>query len=156
MDGRITDPDMGPMPIMAGRIIGTAIGGIGNRKARSIDPGFLLRGVYRGSDKTSALGKMMANDDKTKAATSKKEPAVERKASEAAPKTDTVKTDTVKTETAKTEPVKTETVKAEGTKTEGVKPDATPSTKGMGEGQKPVTQAYKDNWNAIFAKKKKR
>ena len=25
-----------------------------------------------------------------------------------------------------------------------------------GEGQKPVTQAYKDNWNAIFAKKKKR
>jgi hypothetical protein len=26
----------------------------------------------------------------------------------------------------------------------------------MGEGQKPVSQAYKDNWNAIFAKKKKR
>ncbi len=25
-----------------------------------------------------------------------------------------------------------------------------------GEGQKPVSQAYKDNWNAIFAKKKKR
>jgi hypothetical protein len=89
---------------------------------------------------------MMANDDKTKAAASKKEPAVERKTAEAAPKTETVKTETVKTET----------VKAEGTKTEGVKPDATPSKKGMGEGQKPVTQAYKDNWNAIFAKKKKR
>jgi hypothetical protein len=89
---------------------------------------------------------MMANDDKTKAAASKKEPAVERKTAEAAPKTETVKTETVKTET----------VKAEGTKTEGVKPDATPSKKSMGEGQKPVTQAYKDNWNAIFAKKKKR
>ncbi len=25
-----------------------------------------------------------------------------------------------------------------------------------GEGQKPVSQAYKDNWNAIYAKKKKR
>ena len=25
-----------------------------------------------------------------------------------------------------------------------------------GEGQKPVSKAYKDNWNAIFAKKKKR
>jgi hypothetical protein len=35
------------MPIMAGRIIGTAIGGIGNRKARSIAPGFLLRGIER-------------------------------------------------------------------------------------------------------------
>jgi hypothetical protein len=89
---------------------------------------------------------MMANDDKTKAAASKKEPAVERKTAEAAPRTETVKTETVKTET----------VKAEGTKTEGVKPEATPSKKGMGEGQKPVTQAYKDNWNAIFAKKKKR
>jgi hypothetical protein len=25
-----------------------------------------------------------------------------------------------------------------------------------GEGQKPVSKAYKDNWNVIFAKKKKR
>ena len=25
-----------------------------------------------------------------------------------------------------------------------------------GEGQKPVSQAYKDNWNLIFRKKKKR
>jgi hypothetical protein len=94
---------------------------------------------------------MMANDDRTKAAASKKEPAVERKTAEAAPKTETVKT-----ETAKAETVKIETAKAEGTKIEGVKPDAAPSKKGMGEGQKPVTQAYKDNWNAIFAKKKKR
>ena len=36
------------------------------------------------------------------------------------------------------------------------KVEAAPSGYSRGEGQKPVTQAYKDNWNAIFAKKKKR
>jgi hypothetical protein len=41
------------------------------------------------------------------------------------------------------------------TKTEN-KPDATPKKQGMGEGQKPVSKAYKDNWNDIFGKKKKR
>jgi hypothetical protein len=35
------------------------------------------------------------------------------------------------------------------------KPDAAPKNKGMGEGQKPVSKAYKDNWNDIFGKKKK-
>jgi hypothetical protein len=39
------------------------------------------------------------------------------------------------------------------TKTES-KPDATPKKQGMGEGQKPVSKAYKDNWNDIFGKKK--
>jgi hypothetical protein len=34
------------------------------------------------------------------------------------------------------------------------KADAAPSSYSRGEGQKPVTQAYKDNWNAIFAKPK--
>ena len=34
------------------------------------------------------------------------------------------------------------------------KPVAKPKKQGMGEGQKPVSKAYKDNWNAIFAKKK--
>jgi hypothetical protein len=40
---RITDPDMGPMPIMvmAGRIIGTAIGGTGNEQ-----PGASLRALH--------------------------------------------------------------------------------------------------------------
>lgn len=42
--------------------------------------------------------------------------------------------------------------KAEG----GEKAEPAPSGYSRGEGQKPVTQAYKDNWNAIFAKKKKR
>jgi hypothetical protein len=34
-----------------------------------------------------------------------------------------------------------------------VNADAAPASYSRGEGQKPVTQAYKDNWNAIFAKK---
>jgi hypothetical protein len=33
---------------------------------------------------------------------------------------------------------------------------ASPSGYSRGEGQKPVSKAYKDNWNVIFAKKKKR
>ena len=36
------------------------------------------------------------------------------------------------------------------------KPDAPAGKQGMGEGQKAVSKAYKDNWNDIFAKKKKR
>jgi len=47
-----------------------------------------------------------------------------------------------------------ETGKPDSAKADGAKADAASSRKGMGEGQKPVSQAYKDNWNAIFAKKK--
>jgi hypothetical protein len=39
--------------------------------------------------------------------------------------------------------------KAEGSETAA----AAPSNYSRGEGQKPVTTAYKENWNAIFAKK---
>ena len=70
-------------------------------------------------------------------------PATESKAVEAKP-------EAAKTETAKTETAKTETAKAE------TKPDAPSKKQGMGEGQKPVSKAYKDNWNDIFGKKKKR
>ena len=42
--------------------------------------------------------------------------------------------------------------KAEG----GEKAADSPSGYSRGEGQKPVSKAYKDNWNVIFAKKKKR
>ena len=84
---------------------------------------------------------MMAKEDKTKTAPPKKEPAAESKPAEAAPKTEGVKIEGAKTEAAKPE---------------GVKTDAPPLKRGMGEGQKLVTQAYKDNWNAIFAKKKKK
>jgi hypothetical protein len=31
-----------------------------------------------------------------------------------------------------------------------------PSGYSRGEGQKPVSKAYRDNWNAIYAKKKKK
>ena len=48
-----------------------------------------------------------------------------------------------------------ETKPESSTKTED-KPDAKPKKQGMGEGQKPVSKAYKDNWNDIFGKKKKR
>ena len=37
------------------------------------------------------------------------------------------------------------------------KPEASPSSKySRGESQKPVTDAYKENWNRIYGKKKKR
>jgi hypothetical protein len=94
---------------------------------------------------------MASDDKKTKTAAPKKEPVVESKAAEAAPKTEGVKTEGVKPEGTKTEAVKAEGVKAEAATT-----DAAPKKQGMGEGQKPVTQAYKDNWDAIFGKKKKK
>ena len=50
---------------------------------------------------------------------------------------------------------KTETKPDSPSKTES-SPDAPATKQGMGEGQKAVSKAYKDNWNDIFAKKKKR
>jgi hypothetical protein len=85
-----------------------------------------------------ALGKIMSADDKSKNTAAKKEPVTESKAADATPKT---------------EGAKTEAAKAEGARPEAAKADAAPANKGMGEGQKPVSQAYKDNWNAIFGKK---
>jgi hypothetical protein len=46
---------------------------------------------------------------------------------------------------------------ANPSKPEGSKKSAdSASGYSRGEGQKPVSKAYKDNWNAIFAKKKKK
>jgi hypothetical protein len=39
---------------------------------------------------------------------------------------------------------------------EGEVAAAVPSGYSRGEGQKPVSKAYRDNWDVIFAKKKKR
>jgi hypothetical protein len=52
-------------------------------------------------------------------------------------------------------PAKDTSTPGEGVaKVEGGEPaTAAPSNYSRGEGQKPVTRAYKDNWNAIFAKK---
>jgi hypothetical protein len=45
-----------------------------------------------------------------------------------------------------------DTPKSEGGETAA----AAPANYSRGEGQKPVTAAYKENWNAIFAKKGKK
>ena len=79
----------------------------------------------------------MSDDKKPKDATHKKT-GTETKAVEAKP--------------VEAKPVES---KAETPATES-KPDASPKRQGMGEGQKPVSKAYKDNWNDIFGKKKKR
>ena len=49
-------------------------------------------------------------------------------------------------DTAKAEP------KSEAAETPAKAPAKAPSDYSRGEGQKPVTAAYKENWNAIFAK----
>ena len=49
------------------------------------------------------------------------------------------------------------TADAAPSKAEGGEKDAGSSSNyHRGEGQKPVSKAYKDNWNVIFGKKKKR
>ena len=63
---------------------------------------------------------------------------------------------TIKTNLApKTEaaPEKKSVSGAEPSKTEG---GEVSSSYSRGEGQKPVSKAYRDNWNVIFGKRKKR
>ena len=81
----------------------------------------------------------MAKDDKkTKADPPPKAEVAAQKKSEAAPKDKT---------SSGVEPAKVETGDAAA---------AASKSYSRGEGQKPVTQAYKDNWNAIYGKKKKK
>jgi hypothetical protein len=86
-----------------------------------------------------ALGKTMATEDKK----IKADPSPKNKA-DPAPKKEPPPKDKSASDVKPT--------KAEGGETVA----ASPSSYSRGEGQKPVTQAYKDNWNAIFAKKKKK
>ena len=52
-------------------------------------------------------------------------------------------------------PLKSKSTAGDTSKAESGKiADAVPYSRG--ERQKPVSQAYRDNWNAIFARKKKR
>jgi len=74
------------------------------------------------------LGKTMSSDDKKI-------------------KTDHANKDDV---SSKNKSTAVDTSKADG----GKIADAVPYSRG--DGQKPVSQAYRDNWNAIFARKKKR
>jgi len=81
---------------------------------------------------------------------------------ETSPKADTAtKKDTaakVEDAAAKDAPKKsTKEAAKDAPKSDGAEPaTAAPSSYSRGEGQKPVTAAYKENWNAIFGKKKKR
>jgi hypothetical protein len=84
----------------------------------------------------------MASDDK------KTKPAP--KADAVAPKKDAAP---AKDKTA--EAAKLEAGKPDANKNESSEPAAAPKSYSRGEGQKPVSQAYKDNWNAIFGKKSK-
>ncbi len=87
-----------------------------------------------------ALGKTMASDDKkTKADTTPKIDSAAKAKSTAA---ETAPKDAPK-DAAK------DTPKSEGAETAA----KAPANYSRGEGQKPVTAAYKENWNAIFAKK---
>jgi hypothetical protein len=88
---------------------------------------------------------MASDDKKTKTSpASKNETAVKKEA--AAKKED------------EGEPKDKSTSGADLSKAEGGEKAAADSPSGYsrGEGQKPVSKAYKDNWNAIYAKKKKR
>jgi hypothetical protein len=106
-----------------------------------------------------ALGKTMASDNKPAKADKpvKADPAPKNEAAakdkstsgEAAPKTEAKPE--AKSE-AKSE-AKTE-AKTEAKSESGEAVTAAPSGYSRGEGQKPVSAAYKENWNAIFAKKK--
>jgi hypothetical protein len=84
----------------------------------------------------------MASDDRKTSPAPKNETAVGK---EAAAKKDQ---DQAKDKTASD---------ADLSKAESGEKAANPSSGyNRGEGQKPVSKAYKDNWNAIYAKKKKK
>jgi hypothetical protein len=87
------------------------------------------------------MGKMMTSDDKTSPAPKngtdvKKEAAAKKDEGQVKDKTTS----------------DADLSKAEG----GEKTANSPAGYSRGEGQKPVSKAYKNNWNAIYAKKKKK
>jgi hypothetical protein len=91
----------------------------------------------------------MASDDKKTKTTPKAEAVAPKK--EAAPAKDKV------ADAAKADSAKADSTKPEAAKSESSEPAAAaPKSYSRGEGQKPVSQAYKDNWNAIFGKKSKK
>jgi hypothetical protein len=97
------------------------------------------------SKETKAAPAPKSGTEAKTASTPAKETAKTEAKTESAPAKETAKTE-AKTASA---PAK-ETAKTEG----GDAAAAVPSNYSRGEGQKPVTAAYKENWNAIFGKKK--
>jgi hypothetical protein len=87
----------------------------------------------------SALGKTMTRDDKnTKTRPAPKNESAPKRKDEGQPKDKNASGENLS--------------KAGG----GENTSESPTSYSRGEGQKPVSKAYKKNWNAIFAKKKKR
>jgi hypothetical protein len=75
-------------------------------------------------------------------------------------KTKTIPLPKTEVATTKKDPSPTKdkaTSTVEPSKVEGGDPAAaSPKSYSRGEGQKPVSQAYKDNWNAIYGKRNKK
>jgi hypothetical protein len=88
----------------------------------------------------------MASDDKKTKITPAPKAEVAAPKKEATPAKDKV-ADAAKPDSAKPEAAKTDSSEPAA---------AVPKSYSRGEGQKPVSQAYKDNWNAIFGKKAKK
>jgi len=95
---------------------------------------------------------MAGDDKKTKAAPAPKSEPPAKDKSAAATDASKAKSASIDSSEAKG----AETAAAPAAAKDGEKPAASSSNYSRGEGQKPVSQAYKDNWNAIFAKKKKK
>jgi hypothetical protein len=99
----------------------------------------------------------MASDDKKTKADPIQKTKADPVAKSDAPKKDKSTADTKSTGDAKGTADATSSADAAPAKAEGGEKEAgSPSGYHRGEGQKPVTQAYKDNWNLIFGEKKKK
>ena len=99
----------------------------------------------------------MASDDKKTKADPIQKTKADPVAKSDAPKKDKSTADTKSTGGAKGTADATSSADAAPAKAEGGEKEAgSPSGYHRGEGQKPVTQAYKDNWNLIFGEKKKK
>ena len=112
--------------------------GVLNGPLRNIGTSLFANSRHTVTTANRPLERKTMSVDKSKDSTPKK-PATEAKAAE-----------------SKAVEVKAVESKAETSPKTESKPDAAPKKQGMGEGQKPVSKAYKDNWNDIFGKKKKR
>ena len=82
-------------------------------------------------------------------------PKVKAKAAEPKEKPAPAETKSEAKSGAKPDAPKPEAATSDAATSDAPKSEA-PKSYHRGEGQKPVTQAYKDNWNAIFGKAKKK
>lgn len=88
---------------------------------------------------------MASDDKKTKAPAPKSD----------APKKDKSASDAKSTADATSTPDAAPAKAEGGGKEDGAKEAGSPASYHRGEGQKPVSQAYRDNWELIYGKKKR-